>query len=520
MNDGTQPIICTLKNCNMVKRISILILLIQMLLTGCGSNEKSNPPNILFIFTDDHCVQAISSYGSKLIETPNMDRIANEGMRFERCYVTNSICGPSRAVIQTGKYSHLNGKMTNRGAFDSTQQTFPKLLQKAGYQTAIIGKWHLRSIPTGFDHFDVLKGQGPYNNPPMLTTDETGALIEVKNEGYTTDVITDKTLDWLKNKRKKDQPFLLMCQHKAPHRNWLPHPKYQNWLDGDTLPVPETFWDDYSGRTPPASRQAMEIAHHLKERDLKLNLEGNYSEKNRQFTENKPAMSEQEITMWKYQRFAKDYLRCVRSVDDGIGEILDYLEESGLEENTVVVYMSDQGWYLGEHGWFDKRWMYEPSLKTPLLIKWPGKTKEGSVNQKDIVSNIDIAETFLDMAAAPMPGDMQGHSLVPILEGNTPDDWRNSFYYQYFEFPGAHSVARHDGITNGEFKLIHFYGPSHIKGETYDEWELYDLEQDPSELNSVYNNPAYQEIQSGLVEELNQLRTELKVPQNVEHAIQ
>ena len=457
--------------------------------------------------------QALSAYGSKIIQTPGMDRIANEGMRFNRCYVTNSICGPSRAVIQTGMYSHMNGFQTNRDSFNGDQQTFPKLLQVAGYQTAIIGKWHLKSTPQGYDYFDVLKGQGPYNNPPMLTTDKEGNVVEVKHQGYTTDIIIGKTLDWLKSEREDGKPFMLMCQHKAPHRNWVPNEKYQNWLDDVEIPEPETFWDDYSGRTAPAARQAMEVGRHMREKDLKLDMEGNYSEKNLKFRQDSADMTHEEVVKWNYQRYVKDYLRCVRSVDDGIVQILDYLDESGLAENTIVIYSSDQGWYLGDHGWFDKRWMYEESLKTPLLVRWPGGVEAGSVNE-DIVSNLDFAETFLDLAGVEVPENMQGRSLVPVLKGNTPDDWRESFYYHYYEFPGAHSVARHYGVTNGRHKLIHFYGPSHVKGETYDDWELYDLEKDPNELNSIYGDPAYEQIQGDMLAELNRLREEYQVSED------
>ncbi len=490
----------------------LLLLLSSITLLSCTQKEMS-APNILFIFTDDHCEQAISAYGSEIIHTPSMDRIANEGMRFTRCYVTNSICGPSRAVIQTGMYSHQNGFLTNRDKFNGDQQTFPKLLQTAGYQTAVIGKWHLKSTPQGFDYFDVLKGQGPYNNPPMLTKDENGEVIEVKHQGYTTDIITSKALEWLRNSREPGKPFMLMCQHKAPHRNWVPHEKYQNWLDDVKIPEPETFWDDYSGRTSPASMQEMEVGRHMREKDLKLDMEGNYSEKNREFRQKQPEMTDEEVVKWNYQRYVKDYLRCVRSVDDGIGEILDYLDESGLAENTIVIYSSDQGWYLGDHGWFDKRWMYEESLKTPLLVRWPGTVTPGSVNG-DIVSNLDFAETFLDIAGVEVPDNMQGASLLPVLMGSTPEDWRKSFYYHYYEFPGAHAVARHYGVTNGRYKLVHFYGPSHVDGETYDDWELFDLEKDPEELQSVYGNMDYQEIQREMLAELEKLRAAYQVPED------
>lgn len=496
-----------------MKTIRLLPVMLIFISAASCTQQAKTPPNILFIFTDDHCEQALSAYGSKIITTPGMDRIAEEGVRFTRCYVTNSICGPSRAVIQTGIYSHMNGFLTNRDRFNGDQQTFPKILQAAGYQTAIIGKWHLKSTPQGYDYFDVLKGQGPYNNPPMLTMDDAGEVVEVKNEGYTTDIIIGKTLAWLKNDRDPEKPFMLMCQHKAPHRNWVPHEKYQNWLDDVEIPEPETFWDDYSGRTAPASRQTMEVGRDLSEKDLKLDRQGNYAEKNRKYREAIPGMTDEEIVKWKYQRYVKDYLRCIRSVDDGIIKILEYLDDSGLAENTIVIYSSDQGWYLGDHGWFDKRWMYEQSLKTPLLVRWPGIVEAGSVNG-DIVSNLDFAETFLEMAGVEVPGNMQGRSLVPVLKGETPEDWRKSFYYHYYEFPGAHSVARHYGVTNGLYKLIHFYGPSHVEGETYDEWELYDLEKDPNELNSVYGDPAYKKIREEMHAELNNLRKEYQVPED------
>jgi arylsulfatase A-like enzyme len=479
-----------------------------------------NRPNIVFIFTDDHCEQALSAYDSRRITTPNMDRIAKEGMRFNQCYVTNAICGPSRAVIQTGKYSHLNGFIRNGNRFNGDQQTFPKLLRKAGYQTAVIGKWHLATTPQGYDYYDVLKGQGPYYNPPMLTAGDDGQPVTRRHTGYTTDIITDKTLAWLKQDRDPEKPFMVMYQHKAPHRNWMPGPKYLNWLDDVTIAEPETLWDNYQGRTQSASRQTMTIKSHLNERDLKLAGYGTmndeqkkvwdaaYGPKNAAFKKARPQMSEKEIIQWKYQRYVKDYLRCVKSVDDGIGRVLDYLDEAGLADNTVVIYSSDQGWYLGEHGWFDKRWMYEESLKTPLLVRWPGKVKPGSSNN-DIVSNLDFAETFLDIAGLEVPADMQGRSLVSILHGNTPSDWRKSFYYHYYENPGGHNVARHYGVTNGKHKLIHLYA---LEGEKINDWEMFDLDKDPNELVSVYNNSDYASIQTAMTSELNRLRELYRVP--------
>ncbi len=480
-------------------------------------SAEGKRPNVLFVFTDDHCIQAMSCYGSNRNKTPNMDRLAREGMMFHNCFVTNSICGPSRAVIQTGKHSHLNGFTRNGQRFNGNQQTFPKLLQKAGYQTAIIGKWHLGTVPQGYDHFDVLLGQGPYYNPPMRTRNEKGEVVVVKHTGYTTDLIIDKTLNWLQEQRDSSKPFMLMCQHKAPHRNWQPGPKYLTKYDDVTLPEPATLWDDYSGRKSPASTQTMTIEKHLTPYDLKLvaprNLkpeqkarwEAAYGPKNKAFQ--KANLQGEELVKWKYQRYAKDYLRCVDSVDEGLGRLLNYLDESGLAENTVVVYSSDQGWYLGEHGWYDKRWMYEESLRTPLLVRWPGVTKPGSENN-DITSNLDFAQTFLEIAGAPLPDDMQGRSLVPLLKGNTPKDWRKSFYYHYYEFPGPHSVRQHYGVRTDKYKLIYFY--------RLDEWEFFDLSKDPNELTSQYDNPNYASVISELKGELQRLREQYNVPEDAQ----
>ncbi len=482
-------------------------------------------PNILFIFTDDHCQQALSAYDPSRMTTPNMDRIAREGMKFTRCYVTNSICGPSRAVIQTGKYSHVNGFVRNGNVFNGDQQTFPKLLQAAGYQTAVIGKWHLGSTPQGYDYYDVLKGQGPYYNPPMITARADGKPVTRPHTGYTTDIITEKAIEWLKSGRDAARPFMLMCQHKAPHRNWMPGPKYLNWLDDVQIPEPETLRDDYSGRSPAAHAQQMTIRYHLTDRDLKLTGHGRmnadqiqlwdaaYGPKNEAFLKARAHMTDEQIFQWKYQRYVKDYLRCVKSVDDGIGVLLDYLDESGLADNTVVIYSSDQGWYLGEHGWFDKRWMYEESLQTPLLVRWPGHVHPGTTHDA-IVSNVDFAETFLDLAGVPIPSDMQGRSLVPLLGGDTPPDWRSTFYYHYYENPGAHNVARHYGVTDGNYKLIHFYA---LQGQPLDDWELFDLRRDPHELRSVYGQPEYVAVQQRLRRELERLREELRVPDDTQH---
>lgn len=477
---------------------------------------EENYPNILFLFADDHAYQAISAYGSNRNNTPNIDRLAKEGMLFERAFVTNSICAPSRAVILTGKHSHLNGQLTNRERFDGEQQTFPKLLQKNGYQTALVGKWHLKSDPTGFDFWQILLGQGPYYNPPMKTSKSVDKIT-----GYTTDIITEVTLDWLRHKRDPDQPFVLMCQHKAPHRNWQPGPQYLNKYDGVMIPEPHTLRDDYQNRLVPASTQSMTIDRHLTNNDLKLNPPKNltteqksawdaaYGPKNKAFED--AGLSGDALLKWKYQRYAKDYLRCIDSVDEGVGRILDYLDESGLADNTVVVYSSDQGWYLGEHGWFDKRWMYEESFRTPLLVRWPGITKPGSKNSK-LVQNLDYAETFLDICGVQAPPEMQGQSIVPLLKGKNPKRWRKSLYYQYYEFPGGHSVRRHYGVRTETHKLIYFY--------MLDGWELYDLVKDPHELHSVYDDPDYARISEELKAELNRLRSLYQVPKDTRPLIQ
>lgn len=485
-------------------------------------------PNILFIFTDDHAYQAISAYGSRLNKTPNIDRIAQQGMRFDRCYVTNSICGPSRACILTGKYSHKNKYYVNDKEFDGAQQTFPKLLQQAGYQTALIGKWHLgrQSMPTGFDYWHILEHQGYYYQPVFVTP-----LGQVQYVGYTTDLITKFTLEWLKVGRDPEQPFLLMMQHKAPHRPWDPAPdRLSDYMDV-TFTEPSNLFDDYSHRSSAAKRAEMRIADHMSigGQDLKawdkpqLNNAQNQGHRNwfygkmtnDQLTAWKSVyevkndayytggLEGKELTRWKYQRYLQDYLSCVASVDDSVGKVLDYLEESGLADNTIVIYCSDQGFYLGEHGWFDKRFMYEESLRTPLIIHWPGVVEAGSV-EGSIVSNLDFAETFLEMAGAIIPSDMQGRSIVPLLRGEHPLDWRKSFYYHYYEgADGGHAVCEHYGVTNGRYKLIHYY--------KIDEWELFDLEADPHEMNSVYGKEQYAAIQKQMEAELARLRVELEV---------
>ncbi|MEM9186980.1 MAG: sulfatase [Planctomycetota bacterium] len=492
-------------------------------LTPVGRSPQAHAadrPNILFIFTDDHAAHAMSCYGSKINQTPNLDRIASEGIRFDNCLCTNSLCGPSRAVILTGKYSHVNGFRMNGERFDGTQPTFPQMLQKVGYSTAVIGKWHLgqHMAPSGFDYSEVLIGQGPYYNPPMLVDAKgDGKQKRVQHTGYTTDIITDLALNWLKEGRNPDEPFMLMYQHKAPHREWEPGPDYLTLYDDVEIPEPADLFDDYATRSSAAYQQDMTIAKTLTARDLKFVTPKNLNEEQRKAWEaaygpKNKAFDAAELTgdalvRWKYQRYIKDYLRCVASVDDNVGRVLDYLEASGLAENTLVVYSSDQGFFLGDHGWFDKRFMYEECYRMPLVARWPAEIKPGSVNG-DLVSNVDFAATFLEAAGVDRPDDLQGKSLVPMLKGQTPADWRASHYYQYYEFhptrPVVHTVRRHRGVRTATHKLIHFYNLG--------EWELYDLEQDPDELTNVYDDPQYAGVRAELTAELERLAEELGVP--------
>ncbi len=482
-------------------------------------------PNIVFIFADDHAYQAISAYGSKLIQTPNIDRIAKEGMRFDRCLVTNSICGPSRAVVLTGKYSHVNGFRDNASRFDSSQDTFVKQLQQSGYQTAIFGKWHLESDPVGFDTWSVLPGQGRYYNPIFLGPDGKQTV-----DGYVTDVIADKALEWLRNTRQARKPFLLMVHQKAPHREWQPGPAHLNDF-ADDLPEPTTLFDDYHDRPDVIKDQAMMIARNMRMGfDLKYFTEGAtdekvrnqffssytpeqraiweaaYNPRNRAF--DKANLSGDALTRWKYQRFIKDYLRCIASVDDNIGRLLDELDALKLSENTVVVYSSDQGFYLGEHGWFDKRWIFEQSLRTPLLVRWPGVTEPGSTCNR-IVSNLDFAETFLDIAHVQAYPGMQGRSLIPLLRQHVPEDWRKSFYYHYYETT-VHSVPAHFGVVTDQHKLVCYYKSPKASGEKdINEWELLDLKADPEETHSFLNDAGYRQARQRLYAELVRLQTEV-----------
>lgn len=494
-----------------------LIIACAVILGSCASYsiaQETNPPthpNIVFIFSDDHAYQAVSAYSDwrKLIETPNIDRIGKEGIRFDRCLVTNSICGPSRATVLTGKYSHANGFYNNtNNRFDGSQTTFPKLLKAAGYQTAIIGKWHLVSEPTGFDYWHILPGQGVYYNPPMIKNGE-----RVRHVGYTTDLITDYSIDWLE-KRDKDKPFLLMMQHKAPHREWNPALRHLGHDNDRQYPEPDTLFDDYAGRGKAEREQDMTIAKTMTDRDLKFitpNLTSDqkkqwdayYQPRNEKFKQTK--LEGKELVRWKYNRYMHDYLGCIKAVDESVGRLLKYLEDKKLNNNTIVVYASDQGFFLGEHGWFDKRWIFEESLRTPCLVRWPRIIQPGRTNA-DIVSNLDFAPTFLEAAGSPIPADIQGKSLIPILKGQTHPDWRKSFYYHYYEYPGPHSVHRHYGVVTDRFKLVRFYEPP------VDYWELFDLKNDPKELKNVYGSKEYALIQKELEHELGRLRKDLKVP--------
>ena len=507
-----------------VQFLFLAVVLLGSTMKSAAQEAGPDRPNILFIFTDDHAFQAISAYGGRLAgiaPTPSIDRLADEGIRFDRAYVTNSICAPSRAVILTGKHSHANGVIDNRLPFDGSQQTFPKLLQSAGYETALIGKWHLKSEPTGFDYSDRLPGQGFYYNPDFILEGDTTRI-----QGYATDITTDKALEWL-DSRDIDRPFMLMLQHKAPHREWSPALRHLDLFDDVDIPEPDNLFDDYSGRGTAAREQDMSIEHSLFwALDLKLHehpdktrwfrgwrerltagqlaeWDAAYGPKNRAFFA--ADLKERELIRWKYQRYLKDYLRTVRAVDENVGRVLDYLDAAGLADNTVVVYSSDQGFYLGEHGWFDKRFMYEESFRTPLLVRWPGVVDPGSVSN-DLVSNLDFAETFLDVAGVDVPADMHGRSLVPLLQGERPENWRSHLYYHYYEYPGWHDVRRHEGVFDGRYKLIHFYN--------LDEWELYDLEVDPSEMRSRFDDPAYAGIVAEMRRTLEQLRQRFDVPPN------
>jgi arylsulfatase A-like enzyme len=469
--------------------------------TSCLVAEQQ--PNIVWMFSDDHAPNAVGAYGGRFKNeniTPHLDQLAAEGMIFDRAYVANSICAPSRATLLTGKHSHLNGKYNNRDQFNHNQNQFQKVLQKHGYKTAMVGKIHLNGAMQGFDYWEVLPGQGAYTNPKFVT-EEGGTQYE----GHSSDIITDRALRWLKNDRQ-DGPFMLMVHYKAPHRNWTPAPRNIEAFKDRTFPEPDNLFDDYRGRGFAALEQDLNIEISMRlEKDNKIGLNG-FEYRTKKYNANPP--EGKDLVRWKYQAYMQDYLACVHGVDQNIGRILDYLKENGLDKNTIVMYSSDQGFYLGEHGWFDKRFMYEESYRTPLIVRWPGIVKAGTRNA-DLVQNIDFASTFLNMAGATIPSDMQGKSLVPLMKGDTPSDWRESLYYRYYEYPGAHSVRRHEGVSTKRYKLIRYYGHDVPSGE---EWELFDLQKDPSEMRSEFNNPEYATIIKTLKKELGKLKQQYQVP--------
>ena len=511
------------------KQLFFGLSLLVLTILACKSSSSavtvktaSKRPNIVFIMADDHAVSAISAYQDWLAEiapTPNIDRIANEGMLMTRTFNTNSICGPSRAAILTGKYSHVSGFFKNEkgGDFDGSQMTFPKLFQKSGYQTAVIGKWHLGTSPTGFDYSKVMinwGGQGTYFNPVFL---ENGKDTIVEKKRHSTAQVAHDAMKWIGEGRDKDKPFMLMYQFKAPHRPWEPAEEFKElFTDGD-LPHPANFNDDYKGRKA-ASEQWMEIENHMNRRDLKVappkglsRREGNayYSFGNKgQFWTPNDTLQGAALKNWKYQAYIKDYLRCVAGVDKAVGQMLDYLKANDLLDNTVIVYTSDQGFYLGEHGWFDKRWMYEESFKMPFMIRYPELIKPKSVNS-DLLLNIDFAPTLLDLAGIAVPEEMQGTSFKPLLEANKKVATRDAVYYHYYEFPKWHNVQPHYGVRTDRYKLIHYY-------YNMDEWELFDLKKDPNEMVNLYGNSGTKKLTQKLKNKIKELQVEYKDDMSLE----
>lgn len=490
-------------------RRGLSVLILVLLFSGILP-AQSKRPNIIFMMSDDHAYQAISAYGYGLNSTPHIDELAASGVLFTRAFVSNSICGPSRAVFLTGKHSHKNGFKDNHSRFNGDQQTVVKLLKQAGYQTAITGKWHLVSNPQGFDYWNILPGQGDYYNPRFI---ENG--VQKNYTGYVTNLTTDLALQWL-DRRDTSRPFFLVCNQKAPHRNWMPEQKYLNLFDSTEFPVPANYFDDYAGRGRAAREQEMEVANDMHPYyDLKLGLDLPAADRvglgaawqnifNRMSTEEKAGWTQaygpvidayrarppvgRDLAILKYQRYMRDYMRCVQSVDDNVGRMMEYLRKQGLDQNTIVIYTSDQGFYLGEHGWFDKRFMYEESFRTPLIIRWPGVTDAGR-KSASLVQNIDMAETLLDMAGLSIPSDMQGRSMVPVLNGKQRGNLHDGLYYHFYENQ-EHRVAKHFGIRTDRYKLIYFY--------ELGEWELYDLAKDPSEMSNVYDRSSYSGVRKRL----------------------
>lgn len=529
-----------------IKRFNIGFFLFMLSSTTiwCGHSPKQSRPNIVFIMSDDHAYQAISAYSDKLINTPNIDRIAKNGIKFTQACVTNSICAPSRATILTGKHSHLNSKTDNYFPFDTTILTFPQLFQASGYQTAMFGKLHFGNNPKGFDQFKILPGQGVYYNPTFITKKQGN--IQVK--GYVTDIITDMTLEWLEKERNPEKPFLLMYLHKAPHREWLPAERHLKAYTDKVYPEPATLFDNYEGRTTAAKTAEMNLLNHMNwagdskiypetmdrlgikpanDGDIvgftkeynrmdalqKANWDGVYQLINNNFESKfKAGMNERELMKWRFQRYMQDYLGTIAAVDENVGRVLDYLEANKLTENTIIVYTSDQGFYLGEHGWYDKRFVYDESFKTPLLIQWKGHIKPGTVSDA-MVQNLDYAQTFLDAAGIKAPDDMQGESMIPLLEGKINAWKREAVYYHYYEYPAVHMVKRHYAIVTKEYKLIHFY-------HDVNEWELIDRRNDPLELKNVYNDPKYAEIVNKLKKELVEIRKKYGDSEEISQRIQ
>ncbi len=505
-------------------------------LAACTGGDKKQeaaapeqPMNILFIMCDDHSYQTISAYDQRYIETPNIDRIANEGVRFTNSFVANSISGPSRACMLTGKHSHANGFTNNHTRFDGAQLTFPKLLQQAGYETAVVGKWHLASNPTGFDYWDILIGQGEYYDPFFIRNGE-----RIQREGYATNITTDVAINWLDSLRNPDKPFCLLLHHKAPHRTWMPDTCDLELFSDSNFPVPETFYDNYEGRLAAQQQQMsiakdMSIVYDLKMADRENELHSAYEGWGREMYRQRlrpevqaawdrhydPIIEDfkarnltgNELAEWKFQQYMRDYLRVITSVDRNVGIVLDYLEKEGLLENTMIVYTSDQGFYMGEHGWFDKRFMYEESFRTPLLVRLPGG-KKGDVAQ--LVQNIDYGPTFLELAGVEVPEEMHGESFLPLLKGEKTE-WRDALYYHFYEYPAEHAVKRHYGVRDNRYKLIHFYND-------IDSWELYDLKNDPNELNNLYGQPGTERITKRMMKKLAGLQEQYDDPIRTEEA--
>lgn len=483
-------------------------------------------PNIIFIMSDDHAKRAVSSYGSDLISTPNIDKIANNGVLFNNAFVTNSICGPSRAVFLTGKFSHINGFMANQDTFNGDQATLPKYLQQAGYYTSVMGKWHLKSTPQGFDEYSILLDQGEYYNPQFY--DGTDTTIA---DGYSTTVITDKAISVLEKQKEHNKPVFLMVHHKAPHRNWMPDTTHLVNGEEKIYPIPESFYDNYEGRSAAATEQDMRVDDMFLGMDLKLFLENGMEDEtgtggnstapsyqwwlrdyNRMNDAQKAAWDSyyepiieeffatektgNDLLEWKFQRYMNDYLKSIQSVDDNIGRVLNYLEENNMTENTLVIYTSDQGFFLGEHGWYDKRFMYEPSLSMPLVMQFPNKIEKGKKVDK-LVQNLDLAPTILTAAGLSVPADMQGKPLQNTWENNADEQWREKIYYHYYQNGSWHFVNKHLGIRTDRYKLIYFYD--------LDAWELYDLQEDPEETDNLYNTEKYEALGDSLKQELNEL---------------